>query len=357
MDYLSRVNARQINGKKCLLRVDFNLKYLGDNFRIDAVLPTIKFLLARKAKIIILSHRGRPEGKDKNLSLKPIVKILSSKLKKKVKFISDLNFNKIKNQIDSDNKHSIFMLENLRFLPGEEKNDVKLAKQLSELGDIYVNDAFAVCHRKNASTVAITKYIKSYAGLLLEKEINGLTKATKKPKKPLIVILGGTKIADKANIIENLNYQAKYFIFGSSALNEINNPKIKSIFKNKKCLLPIDAIKKSGKYFDIGTKTIIFYKKVLSRAKTIIWNGPVGLSEVKKYSKGTKTIALTIANLKAFSVVGGGETANFILKHKLQKKMSLLSTGGGAMLDFLAGKKLPGIAALERASLAKGGRL
>jgi phosphoglycerate kinase len=347
MEYLSRLNKRQISGKTCLLRVDFNLKYLGDNFRIDAALPTIKFLLSRKAKIVILSHRGRPEGKDKNLSLKPIAKTLSSKIKKEVEFLPDFDFNKIKNKIGSDKKHRVFMLENLRFLPGEEKNDAKLAKQLSELGDFYVNDAFAVCHRKNASGAAITKYIKSYAGILLEKELDGLDKATKHPKKPLIVILGGTKIADKTNVIKNLNAQADFFIFGSSIMNEYKNPEISGIFKNKKCILPIDVVEVGGESFDIGPETISFYKNILDPAKTIIWNGPVGMAEDERYSKGTMAIALAVTESKAITIVGGGETANFILKNKLQKKITLLSTGGGAMLDFLAGKKLPGIEALK----------
>jgi len=347
MKLLSRTNARKINGKKCLLRVDLNLKYLDNGFRIDSILPTIKFLLARKSKIIILSHRGRPKGKDKDLSLKPIAKILSSKLKKEVVFIPNLNFNKINKDVGSDNKHAIFMLENLRFLPEEEKNDARLAKQLSELGDFYVNDAFAVCHRKNASTVAITKYIKSYVGLLLEKEISGLIKATKNPKKPLIIILGGTKIGAKMDIIKNLNSQTNFFLLGSSVLNEVRAQKIKNIIKKKKCLVPIDFSKVNGKYFDIGPKTIMLYKKIILGANTIIWNGPVGMFEDKRYRKGTIEIANAIIRSKAFKVIGGGETANFILKKKLDKNIDLLSTGGGAMLDFLANKKMPGIAALE----------
>ncbi|MDD5431315.1 MAG: phosphoglycerate kinase, partial [Candidatus Pacebacteria bacterium] len=320
MEYLSRLTSKEISGKICLLRVDFNLKSLEDGFRVDAVLPTIKFLLSKKARIVLLSHRGRPKGKDNSLSLKPIAKILSVKLKKKIEFIPDFNFAKIKNKIDLNKKNGVFMLENLRFLPGEEQNSAELAKKLADLGDIYVNDAFAVCHRKNASTTAITKYIKSYAGLLLEKELAGLAKATKNPKKPLVVILGGTKIADKIGVIKNLNAKTQFFIFGSSILNECGNLKMPEIYKNKKCLLPIDSVEAEGKFFDIGPQTISFYKQILSPAKTIIWNGPVGLAEDAKYSKGTREIAAAVTESKAVTVVGGGETANFILKNKLEKK-------------------------------------
>ena len=347
MKYLSRLTSKEISGKICLLRVDLNLKSLDDGFRVDAIIPTIKFLLSKKAKIVIFSHRGRPKSKDGELSLKPIAKMLSVKLKKKLEFIPEFNFAKIKNKISSDEKNGIFMLENLRFLPGEEQNSTELAKKLAYLGDFYVNDAFAVCHRKNASTTAITKYIKSYAGLLLEKELVGLANATKTPKKPLVVILGGTKIADKIGVIKNLNPKTHFFIFGSSILNECGNLKMPEIYKNKKCLLPIDSVETEGRFFDIGPQTISFYKQILSPAKTIIWNGPVGMAEDPRYSKGTREIAAAVTESKAITVVGGGETANFILKNKLEKKISLLSTGGGALLDFLAGKKLPGIEALK----------
>ena len=346
MKFLSDIGIKNLKNKICLLRIDLNIKSLNDQFRIDSVLPTIKYLAKNKSKIIILSHRGRPEKFDKNLSLRPIIKILAEKLETNIVFFDNFNFKKIKEKI-SLTHDNIFALENLRFLPGEEKNDKILARNLSSLGDLYINDAFAVSHRKNASVSAVTKYIKSYAGLLMEKEIKGLTKATKDPKKPLIVILGGTKIGDKINIVNNLNACVKFFLFGSSVLNETSNPKIRSILKNKKCVLPKDFAIKDKKYFDIGLKTIAEYKKIISEAKTIIWNGPVGMSENKQYAKGTMAIAKAVTNSKAFKVVGGGETSNFILKKKLGKKVNLLSTGGGAMLDFLAGKEMPGIKALK----------
>jgi len=346
MKLLSKAKSKELNNKTCLLRVDLNIKSLKDEFRIDSVLPTIKYLLKYGSKVIILSHRGRPTKIDNQLSLKPIAEILSKKIKKEVCFISHFNFKKIKEEINSNN-NKIFILENLRFLQGEEKNNKNLAKELANLGDIYINDAFAVSHRKNTSVFAITKYIKSYAGLLLEKEISGLTKATRNPEKPLIVILGGTKIDDKINIVCNLNSKTKYFLLGSSVLNELKNIKVSNIIKNKKCLVPIDFAKKNNQYFDIGPETLFFYKNIISEAGTIIWNGPVGKFEDKKYSKGTIEIAKAVTNSKAFKVIGGGETANFILKKKMNNKVNLLSTGGGAMLDFLSGKKMPGIEALK----------
>jgi phosphoglycerate kinase len=347
MKYLSRLNKKELNGKTCLLRVDLNIKSLKDHFRIDSILPTIEYLLKNNSKVVILSHRGRPDGIDAKLSLRPIARMISLKLKKEVKFIGSFDIKKIKKDISSEKNIKIFILENLRFLPGEEKNNNGLAKELASLGDLYINDAFAVSHRKNASVYAITKYIKSYAGLLLEKEVSGLTKATRDPKKPLIVILGGTKIDAKISIVRNLNSKTKFFLLGSSVLNEIKDPKVKNIVKNKKCLIPIDFSEVGGKYFDIGPKTITLYKKIISEAKTIIWNGPVGMFEDKKYSKGTAEIANAIIRSKAFKVIGGGETANFILNKKMNKNIDLLSTGGGAMLDFLAGKDLPGIKALK----------
>lgn len=347
MQYLSQLNKKELNGKICLLRLDLNIKSLTDTFKIDSAIPTIKFLLAQNAKIVILSHRGRPNGPEENLSLKPIIEILSQKIKNHIDFFSEFNFDSIKDRVLADKQHKIFSLENLRFLVEEEKDDAGLAKKIASLGDLYINDAFAVSHRFNASVSAITKYIKSFAGPLMEKEVSALNRATQKPKQPLIVILGGTKINDKIDIVQNLGTQAKFFLFGSSILNEMDNRKVKNILNNTKCILPKDYIKVEENYFDIGPKTIKYYTEIISKAKTIIWNGPVGMSEDAKYAKGTTGIAKAIVNSKAFKVVGGGETANFILKKKLAKKIDLLSTGGGAMLNFLTGKEMPGIEALK----------
>jgi len=347
MQYLSQLNKSNLNGKICLLRLDLNIKSLTDTFKIESAIPTIKFLLAQNTKIIILSHRGRPNSTEENLSLKPIIDILSKKLKKKIDFFSEFNFDSIKSRVLADKQHKIFSLENLRFFTEEENNNDGFAQKIANLGDIYINDAFAVSHRSNASVSAITKYIKSYAGLLLEKEVSALSRATQNPKKPLIVVLGGTKINDKISIVKNLEAQAQFFLFGSSILNEKENPNVKNILNNQKCILPKDYIKVGENYFDIGPETIKYYTDIISKAKTVIWNGPVGMSENIKYAKGTMGIAKAIVKSDAFKVVGGGETAGFILKKKMSKKIDLLSTGGGAMLNFLTGKEMPGIEALK----------
>ncbi|MDD5431290.1 MAG: phosphoglycerate kinase [Candidatus Pacebacteria bacterium] len=354
MKYLSKLSESHLAGKTCLLRADFNLKSDKDVFRILESLPTIKFLLKNKAKILILSHRGRPpllgskkwnmEGKE--FSLEPIAKILSDKLGEKVFFMRSFDFGGINMHLKISDPGKVFLLENLRFLKGEEENDKKLAKKLAGLGDIYINDAFAVSHRANASVEAITRYLPSYAGLLMEKEIKNLSSLFH-PKRPLVVILGGAKITDKIGIIKNLWKQTKCFLVGSSVLNNSNQKEVKKYIKNKKVILPLDSIRVKDNYLDIGPKTIAEYKKILKKAKTIIWNGPVGMNENKRYAGGSNAIAKVVAGSRAFTVVGGGETTNLILNLGLTKKIKFLSTGGGAMLEFLAGKKLPGIRALK----------
>lgn len=353
MKYLSRFSKKDLSGKVCILRVDLNLKSLSDFFRIDAILPTIKFLLKRKAKILILSHRGRPKAGSKEerqkLSLRPIGKILAQKLNHKISFLPDFNFVKIKGQIAGSAPSSIFLLENLRFLKEEEADSPVLAQKLADLGDFYVNDAFAVSHRANASVEAITEFLPSYGGLLMENELKNLSFLMRQPKKPFAVIMGGVKLDDKIGVIKNFKNKADYFLFGSSVLNNKKYIKeIKDLLKNKNYLLPIDGIRDKGHFYDVGRQTIEQYKKIIKNAKTIIWNGPVGMAENKKYSFGSVAIAKALAGSGAFVVIGGGETTNLIIKLKLQKKIDFLSTGGGAMLDFLAGKILPGVAALDK---------
>lgn len=358
---LNKLSKKELSDKICLLRLDLNLKSLRDSFRLDAVLPTLKFLLKNHAKILILSHRGRPiataNGKwlmaNRQFSLQPIGKILSKKLGRKIIFLGnfDPTHNKvmrgIKKQLEKAKPGTIFLLENLRFLKGEKENSASLAKKLAALGNLYVNDAFAVSHRADASVASITKFIKSYAGLLLEKEIKYLSYAMKNPKKPFVVIIGGAKISDKIGVIKNLWRPANCFLVGSSALNA--DLRGLNTDLRGKIMMPFDSIKIGNKNFDIGPKTAAEYQKIIGAAKTIVWNGPLGMIEDKRYANGTVAIAKAIAKSKVFSIAGGGETTNFILKLKLQKKIKFLSTGGGAMLDFLAGKKLLGIAALEMA--------
>ncbi len=372
------------------MRVDLNLtnddlKKQKNHLRIEAILPTIKFLIARGAKVVILSHRGRPKIKSKiknqksklqfkiqnDLTLKPFAKILTKLLKKPVRFIDfkggfnrGLNTSKIRNTITRD---SIILLENLRFFPGERKNDKKFAGQLASLGDFYVNDAFSVSHRKNASVVAITKFIPSYAGLLLEQEIKSL-RGVKSSPKPLVVILGGAKISDKMGVIVNFLKRADMFLTGGGVANTFfasqKIPVGKSLYEKKmvslarrlfnsnesKIVLPIDSIIKNGALLDIGPYTSQKYAEIIKRSKTIVWSGPMGYIENQKFTRGSQIIAKAIIKSRAFAVIGGGET--IAVFQTAQRKVGVnprifLSTGGGAMLEYLAGKKLPGIEALN----------
>lgn len=351
MKYLSQRSKENFAGQVCILRVDFNLKSLADIFRVQAILPTIKFLTSRKAKVLLLSHRGRPdissEKDKKDLSLKKICLVCSRLLKKKITFISDFDFSDIKYKLKNAANGSVFMLENLRFISGEKENSLEFGEKLANLGDFYVNEAFAASHRASASVAAITQYIDSYQGILFESEIRNLSACMINPKRPMVVIIGGSKIDDKIEVVENLYANTDYFLFGSTAFNS-SSSKVRNLIDGVKIIGPQDGIVKESWWYDIGPKTIEEYIKIINKAKTIIWNGPVGLNEKKQYANGSIKIAKAIANSHAFSVVGGGETTNLILKLKLQKKIKFLSTGGGAMLDFLASKCLPGIEALEK---------
>ncbi|TSC88816.1 MAG: phosphoglycerate kinase [Parcubacteria group bacterium Gr01-1014_3] len=343
MKLLSKL--KKLPWKTCLLRVDFNINPTdGKNaFRFTSSLPTIKLLLKKGARVVLMSHRGRPRqelgirnqelGK-RELSLKPFADLLQKVLKKKVNFLEN-----IPESIPEAGE--LFLLENLRFDEREEKNSVELAMELAKLGDFYVNDAFAVSHRANASVVELPKLLPAFAGLLLEKEIEHLTKAMKSPKKPLVLIFGGVKIEDKAPVIKNLLSKASQVLLGSGALNDR-----RALPKSPKIIYPTDWLSEENKAMDIGPLTVEEYNEVIKKAKTIIWNGPLGYFENVKYAGGSKAIAKLVAQSKAHTIVGGGETTELILSMKLEKKIDFLSTGGGAMLDFLAGKKLPGIEAL-----------
>jgi len=346
MHYISKTNPKNLRGT-ALLRLDFNTE---DDWRMEAALPTIKFLLKYANEVIVLSHKGRPDGFDKKLSLEKDAMRLSKMLGKK--------YNK-----------KVIVLENLRFMKGEKKNDPHFAEKLASLGDYYVNDAFAVSHRTNASVVAITKFLPSYAGLLMEKEIEQLSGIMKKPKKPFIVILGGAKIGDKLGIVSHFKNKADFFLIGGAPANTLVHLRgvdigksmrekklssaIRSFVNSKKIVLPVDFRREKGKILDIGPHSEREFKKYIAKARSIIWNGPMGVFEKKKFSYGTKAVARAIfANHKAKIVIGGGET---VASLKLLKAKSLklkanifISTGGGAMLEFLAGKKLPGIEVLNK---------
>ena len=414
MKYLTSLKNKDLSKEICLLRVDFNIndadlrgskrEFTRNNIhpRILAVLPTIKFLIKGGTKVVILSHRGRPttikssKFKVKNYkqsSLKPFGKILSSLLKKRVNFVNldALSLiNRTKEKIRGSITGSVFLLENLRFLPGEDKNDKKFAKQLASLATFYVNDAFSVSHRKNASVVAITKFLPSYAGLLLEKEIKNLSRIMKNPKKLLVIILGGAKVSDKIGVIKNFLKEVKgqkskinCFLTGGGVANTFFAaqglpvgkslyekemiPAARQLLKSRKIILPVDAVRKDKKILDIGPKTAEKYSQIIKKAGTIIWNGPMGYIEDPKFTKGSKAITEAILKSRAFAIVGGGETTSIISNFSrhlfktnleggippaagqfpISKKNIFISTGGGAMLEYLAGKKLPGLEALK----------
>jgi phosphoglycerate kinase len=380
-----------LKNKTVLVRADFNVPQdanlnITDDTRIRATLPTIKYLLENGAKkVILMSHLGRPDGKvvDK-YSLKPVAQRLKELLGQPVKFLNDCVGDAIKKEIDTA-AEKLILLENLRFHAEEEANDANFAKQLAALADIYVNDAFGTAHRAHASTEGVAHYLKALAGFLLEKEIQYLGNAVQNPQRPFMVILGGVKVSDKIGVIENLLPKCEAILIGGGMAytflkaqgKPIGNSKLekdkldlaKSILDKaanlkKEIVLPVDHIvvdnvdpnAKSeivgenipdGKIaVDIGPKTIALFENKLKSAKTIVWNGPLGIFEMDAFSKGTQEIAKFISGLKATTIIGGGDTAAAVAKFKLEDKMTHISTGGGASLEFLEGKTLPGIAAL-----------
>lgn len=370
MKFLSKLKRQKLSSETVLLRVDLNVEKVEDSLRLEASIPTIEWLIACGAKIVILSHRGRPkiaEGalttNDPALSLRVVIPFLMKRLGRNINFIDSQDLRVAQNLISEAPEGSINMLENLRFHSGEEANEAKFAKKLAALGTMYVNDAFAVSHRKNASVVAITKYLPSYAGLLFEKEYATLSDVLRKPQHPLIFIIGGAKTTDKAPVIKNFLKIADHFLLGGGAgntalaasgvdiKNSIHDPALigfmKNMLKSGKLELISDWVGEDGKILDIGPKTIENFSLLIKTAKTVIWNGPLGLFENPKFANGSIVIAKAIAESGAFSIIGGGETTQLILSLTLQNKFSFLSTAGGAMLEFLAGKKLPGVEALN----------
>jgi len=385
------LNDVDLKNKTVLVRADFNVPQdaglnITDDTRIRSTIPTLKYILEHGAKkLVLMSHLGRPDGKVvAKYSLKPVASRLQELLGVDVLFLNDCIGDNIKQDIDKS-KEKVVLLENLRYHAEEEANDAGFSKQLASLADIFVNDAFGTAHRAHASTEGVTHFLKSCAGLLLEKEIKYLGDAVKDPQKPFVVILGGAKVSDKIGVIENLLPKCDAIIVGGGMAytflkaqgKQIGNSKLekekldlaKSILDqakqlNKEILLPVDNVIvdtidanakteivgeniPDGKIaVDIGPRTIKLFEEKLKTAKTIVWNGPMGIFEMDAFSKGTKELAEFIGSLKCISIIGGGDTAAAIAKFKLEDKMSHISTGGGASLEFLEGKTLPGIAAL-----------
>lgn len=373
----------KVKGRRVLVRVDFNVPMKNgkvvDDSRIRASLPTIEWLISKGAKIILISHLGRPAKKDKAFSLKPASKRLSKLLKKRVSFVDDCASPSVQKALSRIKNGDVIMLENLRFYPQEEADDSMFASYLASLADIYVNDAFGVSHRKNASVHAITKFIPSYAGFLLEREVEVLSSLLKNPSKPFVVILGGAKVSDKIGVIDSLAKKADIILLGGAmsgafakALGyETGKTMIESgsVSLAKKILradkgkiaLPLDVVGSDGKKvntfavnrlpkkfagLDIGPLTANIYAEVIREAKTVFWNGPMGLFEKKPFDRGSRAVALAMARCRGATIVGGGDTVACI--GELSKMMSHVSTGGGASLEFLEGKKLPGISVIPK---------
>ena len=384
-----------LKGKKVLLRVDLNVPIkngaITETSRIKKVIPTIKLLIEKQAKIIILSHIGRPKGKvTKEMSLEPISKKLASLLNKEVLFNKNLINENTLSEVNNIPNGSIMMLENIRFNEGEESNDNEFSKKISNLGDIYINDAFSVSHRSHASVEGITKYIPSYFGLQITEEINALKKITSEIKKPVTLIIGGSKISTKIKIINNLIKKFNNIIIvggmantmlkhtglkvGKSLCEHNYGNLIKEILENSnkyKCKItcPVDVVvsknvEDMGKdkdikeidddemILDIGPKTISFIKTIINNSNTVLWNGPAGYFENPNFQNGTKEILEIISqkttNDKIFSVAGGGETVAAINKFNKLNSFTFVSTAGGAFLEYLEGKTLPGIKALNQ---------
>lgn len=378
---------KNLKNKHVLVRVDFNValqdKKIKDNSRIQASLPTIEYLRKKGAKIILITHLGRPDGKVvPDLSLKPIAKNLSKLLSLNVPLLNDPFGEKEIAQLQKMKNGEVVLFENIRFFPEEENNDPDFAQQLASLADCVVIDCFAVAHREGASISGIQEYLPSYAGLLVEKEIHHLDNFLHHPKAPCIAVIGGAKIETKLPVIQNLlkitdtilvggalvnvYFKARGYDVGESLVDKGFEALSLKLFKKKKIITPIDVMvgdktgdfirvinigkkphqicRKNEAILDIGPATAALYANYLKTAKMILWNGAMGYFENRSYALGTYTIAEAVAEQKkAFTVVGGGETLEVIEKLRLGVKIDFVSTGGGAMLEYLSGKKLPGL--------------
>lgn len=383
-------------GKKIVVRADLNVPFkdgkITDDTRIKRFAPTAKLLSKNGAKVIIITHLGRPDGeKNKDFTTSIIVDTLSKYTEKAVSFVDDVIGDKVKTAINSMQDGDIILTENVRFYKEEEKNDDTFSKQLSELGDIFVDDAFSCSHRAHASTVGITKYLPSFAGLLMTEEVSALTKALLNPIKPNVAIIGGSKVSTKITLLNNITSKVDSIIIGGAMANTFlmaqdynvglsivetdmldtaKNILLSAEKNNCKIILPVDVvvandlndakniktvdienINNNDKIFDIGEKTIQKIKEILLSAKTILWNGPVGVFEVTPFNKATNEIAKTVAdatkNNNAISVAGGGDTVSAINKSGVnEKSFTYISTAGGAFLEWLEGKQLPAITPL-----------
>lgn len=340
------------SGQRVLMRCDFNVPFdkagrISDDFRIQATLPTIEYILKKKGRLILMTHIGDPEGKAvSRLRVDGVGERLAELLDAPVAKAPDCVGSGVEAVVSKMAPGEVLLLENLRFHKEEQENSKSFAKQLASLGDIYVNDAFSVCHRAHASVVGVPRLLPSYAGFFLEHELEGLERLGKNPRYPVVAVIGGKKIESKLPVINRISETADTVLLGNILANEAKKERVK--FKNpSKVFMPSDGIPGGGEEFDIGPKTVALYLKTLKDAKTVFWAGPLGKIEDARYEKGSLAIAKGIVKSNAYSVAGGGNLLAFLGKHRLREKFSHLSTGGSAMLEFLSGKKLPGLEALH----------
>ena len=377
-----------LKNKRVLMRVDFNVPMadgkVTDDKRIRAALPTIQYVLDQNASLILMSHLGRPKSaSDSQFSLRPAAEVLSTLLARPVKMAPDCVGPEVEKMAHELKPGEVLMLENTRFHAEEEKNDLEFAKQLASLGDVYVNDAFGSAHRAHSSTEGVAHFLPAVSGFLMEQELEYLGRAVANPEHPYIAILGGAKISDKILVVETLLSKCDKLIIGGGMANtflaaqglnmqdslveasSLETAKAIMAKSADKLILPVDAviadkfaedanaqvvdvdkIPAGWRMLDVGPKTVSVYQAALSGAKLIVWNGPVGVFEMPKFAEGTSALARMLAESNAVTVIGGGDSASAVKKAGVAKQMTHVSTGGGASLEFLEGKELPGVAAL-----------
>lgn len=387
---MKSIRDLNLKGKSVLVRCDFNVPLnekgeVEDALRLKKTVPTVKYLIEKEAKVILISHFGRPKGKrNENYTLRPVVLKFSDLLGKNVRFIDDPLTNNIKSKISEMKKGEVALLENLRFYEGEEKADPDFAKSLAELGSFFINDAFGVCHRKHASVVELPKILPSGAGFLLEEEVKILSHLLKNSARPMVSIIGGVKAPSKIKAIRGLLEFSDHILLGGKIYEPLLQAKgilvgrkwppegvieaMRSIdLTDNRLHLPVDSlaclpdleegysretaigkVRKEEEIYDIGPETVNLFSSLIKEAKTIIWAGPLGLVEKKPFDKGSISVAeQIIKNKSAFKACGGGDTNSFLLKNGFRDNFDYVSTGGGAMLGFLSGEELPGIKVLK----------
>ena len=392
---MQSIKDADLNGRTVLMRVDFNIPMdkdgnIIDDTKIRAALPSIEYVIKQGAKLVVMSHLGRPKGKpEEKYSMKRIAEHLAGLVNTKVKMANDSIGPEVQQEVKELNPGEILVLENVRFHPEEEKNDQEHARQLAALADIFVNDAFGSAHRAHASTAGVAEYLPAYAGFLLESEVSMLRKVFDYPESPRMAILGGAKVVDKLGLIENLSEKMDVILIGGGMANTFLKAQGKNIGISKyepdlveqagklleqaparqvKILLPVDAvvateispeavgqivsvdkIPDNCMIVDIGPETIALFAEAIAEARTIVWNGPLGVYEYNQFAQGTREVARAVADSGAVSVIGGGDSAAAVHNMGLESKITHISTGGGATLEFLEGQVLPGVAVVEAA--------